>query len=89
MSCGNPHDTDCAEVLARVYEYLDGELDEESLAAITHHLDECSPCLAEFGLERVVREVVQRSCRCSAAPEALRMSILSRISQITGTARAE
>jgi hypothetical protein len=24
MSCGNPHETDCREVLDQVYEYLDG-----------------------------------------------------------------
>jgi hypothetical protein len=27
MSCGNPHETPCAEVLDRVFEYIDGELD--------------------------------------------------------------
>ena len=26
VSCGNPHETPCAEVLDRVYEYLDGEM---------------------------------------------------------------
>ena len=26
MSCGNPHETPCTEVLDRVYRYLDGEL---------------------------------------------------------------
>jgi hypothetical protein len=26
MSCGNPHETPCIEVLDRVYGYLDGEL---------------------------------------------------------------
>ena len=27
MSCGNPHETPCSEVLARVASYIDGELD--------------------------------------------------------------
>ena len=26
MSCGNPHEIDCAKVLAQVYLYLDGEI---------------------------------------------------------------
>ena len=26
MSCGKHHDTDCAEIIGRVYEYLDGEM---------------------------------------------------------------
>ena len=28
VSCGNPHDMPCSEVLDRVYEYIDGELDD-------------------------------------------------------------
>jgi len=27
MSCGNPHEVPCSEVLDRVYSYLDGEMD--------------------------------------------------------------
>jgi len=27
MSCGNPHEVPCSEVLDRVYTYLDHELD--------------------------------------------------------------
>ncbi|MDX6210172.1 MAG: hypothetical protein QOE24_2563, partial [Frankiales bacterium] len=26
MSCGNPHETDCREVLEKVYLYLDSEV---------------------------------------------------------------
>ena len=29
MSCGNPHETPCSEVLARVYSYIDGENNED------------------------------------------------------------
>ena len=43
MSCGNPHDTDCREVLDKVYAYLDGELTRATCAEIREHLDECSP----------------------------------------------
>ena len=28
MSCGNPHDVPCSEVIEQVYLYLDGEIDE-------------------------------------------------------------
>jgi len=47
MSCGNPHETPCTEVLDRVYGYLDGELGELDCAKIKQHLDECGPCLLE------------------------------------------
>jgi len=45
MSCGNPHDVDCSEVIEQVYLYLDGEIDDEGRSTIREHLDECSPCL--------------------------------------------
>ena len=61
VSCGNPHETPCAEVLDRVYEFIDGELDGERRHEIKHHLEECAPCLQEFGLEEPVKAIVKRS----------------------------
>ena len=40
-----------SEVLAEVWLYLDGECDKERRAVLVQHLDECSPCLAEYGLD--------------------------------------
>ena len=82
MSCGNPGEVDCNEVLDQVYEYLHHELDEERADSIHQHLEDCGHCLAEYGLEEAVRDLVSRSCRCSQAPEALRTSILVRITEI-------
>lgn len=83
MSCGNPHEVDCSEVLARVYEYIDHEMgdlhDEEK---VRQHLDECSPCLAEFGLEQAVKSLVKRSCGCDDVPPDLRRKVLERIRQV-------
>ncbi len=58
MSCGNPHEVPCSEVLDRVYSYLDGEMDQVSYAQVRVHLDECGPCLREFGLEEAVKRLV-------------------------------
>ncbi|MEZ5114874.1 MAG: mycothiol system anti-sigma-R factor [Candidatus Nanopelagicales bacterium] len=82
MSCGHPHDIDCGEVLDRVYEYLDGELDDEAREGIRQHLDECSPCLRQYGLEQAVKSLVVRSCGCEHAPEALRVQVVARLRQI-------
>ena len=51
MSCGNPHEVPCTEVLALVYSYLDGEMEDASCMEIREHLDECGPFLREYGLE--------------------------------------
>ena len=88
MSCGNPHETPCSEVLDRVYEYLDGELDRGRVHAIKEHLDECAPCLREFGLEEAVKALVKRSC-CDAAPAELRAKVMSRIEAVRVELRSE
>ena len=78
MSCGNPHAVPCDEVLDRVYEYIDGEMDLERRHEIKEHLEECSPCLREFGLEEAVKAIVKRSCSDPAPPD-LRAKVLSNI----------
>jgi mycothiol system anti-sigma-R factor len=78
MSCGNPHDKDCSEVLERVFFFIDNELPTADFAEIEHHLDECRPCLQKYDLERTVKLLVQRSCS-EHAPATLREKVLTRI----------
>lgn len=79
MSCGDPHEVSCSEVLDRVYWYLDREISPEDCESIKQHLDECGPCLREFGLEEAVKRLVAKHCGCDAAPSGLRDKILVRI----------
>jgi mycothiol system anti-sigma-R factor len=83
MSCGEPHETDCAEILERVYVFLDGEMTDgpPAYAVVEEHLDECAPCLRKYDLERVVKALVARSC-AEHAPAELRQRVLSRIREI-------
>ncbi|MEV0996079.1 MULTISPECIES: mycothiol system anti-sigma-R factor [Nonomuraea] len=82
MSCGNPHDTDCREVLDKVYSYLDGELTEGDVAEIRVHLDECSPCLKEYDLDKAIKALVHKHCGCDPVPADLRSKVLARIAQV-------
>ena len=89
MSCGNPHDTDCGEVLDAVYAYLDGELDDaRRVAHHPQHLDECAPCLREFGIEQEVKVLVARCCGGDQVPADVRERVISRIRAVTVTVRA-
>ncbi len=88
MSCGNPHETPCSEVLDRVYQYLDGELDPAKVHDIKEHLEECAPCLREFGLEEAVKSLLKRSC-CDRAPADLRQKVLWRIEAARVELRSE
>ena len=82
MSCGKPHETPCTEVLAELYSYLDKELDRADYAKIQQHLDECGPCLREYGLEEVVKQLVHRCCGHETPPGELRAKVLARIREV-------
>jgi mycothiol system anti-sigma-R factor len=73
---------DCREILAEVYLYLDLECDESRRSLIQAHLDECHPCLREFGIEREVKALVARCCGRDSAPAKLRDRLRQRIEDI-------
>jgi mycothiol system anti-sigma-R factor len=79
---GDAADTDCSEVLHRVYEYLDGEMTPDDTRKIKDHLDACGPCLQEYDLDQALKAIVKRSCACEEAPVELRTQIMARITTI-------
>ena len=82
MSCGEPHETDCREVLSEVYLYLDLECDDSRREVISVHLDECSPCLREYGIEQEVKALVARCCGDETAPASLRERLRAKLAEI-------
>jgi mycothiol system anti-sigma-R factor len=82
VSCGDPHETPCSEVLEAVYLYLDGEQDQEHRDKVRIHLDECSPCLRQYGLEQAVKSLVARTCGGDPAPADLRSRVMVRIQEV-------
>ena len=87
MSCGHPHGTDCNEVLSWVYDFLDGEIDDERRASVLAHLEECPPCLQQYSLEKAVKALVYRSCCQETAPSELRVRVIARIQEVRITYR--
>ena len=83
MGSGNSHQTDCSEVLDEVYLYLDLECDEQRRDLIRVHLDECSPCLREYGIEQEVKALVSRCCGGEKAPDALRERLRAKLVELT------
>jgi mycothiol system anti-sigma-R factor len=75
MSCGQPHETDCSEVLAEVWMFLDNECDRVQRELLARHLDECAPCLAEYGLEEKLKRLLAAKCGGEQAPATLREQI--------------
>jgi len=48
----------CEESLARVYEYLDGELDAAEHEAVRRHLEKCRKCYPHYDFERLFLDYV-------------------------------
>jgi len=82
MSCGDPHETDCTDVLSEVYLYLDLECADERRLVIREHLDECSPCLREFGIELEVKALVARCCGSETAPLELKQRLRVKLAEL-------
>jgi mycothiol system anti-sigma-R factor len=77
-----PTETNCREALDRVYTYLDGEIEEQDYTRIREHLDECAPCLRQYGIEQEVKVLVARCCGSETASSELRSRVLTRISEV-------
>ncbi|GAA2098797.1 hypothetical protein GCM10009759_30110 [Kitasatospora saccharophila] len=82
MSCGDPHETECGEVLDHLYEFLDNEMPEGDCVKLRVHFDECSPCFEKYGLEQAIKALIKRSCGCDDTPTDLRAKVLARIDSI-------
>ena len=79
MSCGEEHETHCNEVLAEVWLFLDHECDQQRRELLRKHLDECNPCLAQYGLEEKLKQLLARKCGGEHAPHELRARLREQI----------
>ena len=79
MSCGKPHETDCSEVLAEVWLFLDHECDGTRRHRLEQHLDECSPCLERYGLDEHLKALLASKCGGEHAPDALKERLRAKI----------
>jgi mycothiol system anti-sigma-R factor len=82
VSCGKPHEIDCSQILNEVYLFLDLECADDRRAAIQHHLDECSSCLREYGIEQDVRAIVARCCGGDRAPDVVRERLRTKLAAL-------
>ena len=74
---------DCGVVLSEVYLYLDLECSETRRALIKKHLDDCTDCLHEYGIEHEVKALVARCCGSERAPVELRERLRVKLSEMS------
>ena len=71
----------CKEVLERAYLFLDGEiLSEAERVEIEAHLEDCAPCLEQYGYERETVVVLARLRGKTPCPDELRSRIANLLS---------
>ena len=51
----------CEAVLSHLYAYLDNEVNEQLLAEIDHHLEDCRECFSRAEFEKLLRKRVEKS----------------------------
>ncbi|TCK20588.1 mycothiol system anti-sigma-R factor [Pseudonocardia endophytica] len=71
--------TGCSEVLAEVWLFLDRECDPSRRAVLEQHLDECAPCLAEYGIDEKLKALLARKCGGDVAPSGLKERLRTQI----------
>jgi len=84
---GSAHDdveiNSCDDVLSHVFEFLDHETDDARREVIAEHLEDCSPCLRQFGIEQEFKALVRRRCGGDAPPVGLRDRIKVQLTTVS------
>jgi mycothiol system anti-sigma-R factor len=73
----------CDDVLSHVFEFLDHETDDARRALIAEHLEDCSSCLREFGIEQEFTALVRRRCGGDVPPPSLRERIKMQLTSVS------
>ena len=72
----------CSEANEHVWDYLDGELDDQNCARIKEHLASCETCQDQYESELKLKEAVSRSCGCDEVPITLRAEITIQVARL-------
>lgn len=83
MKADDETKSDCGVVISEVYLYLDLECSEDRRTLIQKHLDDCSDCLREYGIEHEVKALVARCCGDETAPKELRERLRIKLSELS------
>ena len=73
----------CDDVLSHVFEFLDHETEPARRQVIAEHLEDCSPCLRQFGIEQEFKALVRRRCGGDAPPPGLRDRIKLQLTSVS------
>jgi mycothiol system anti-sigma-R factor len=69
----------CDDALQELYQFLDGQLDDDRRRRIQRHLDDCPPCYEAFDFEVELRVVIAKKCH-ETVPDHLKQRIADALS---------
>ncbi len=75
----------CEEASARLFEYLDGELEDVSDEEVRRHLEVCERCYPRVQFERHFLEALRRSQNGGRVSEGLRQRVLQSLAEDEGS----
>ncbi|RZQ60725.1 mycothiol system anti-sigma-R factor [Amycolatopsis suaedae] len=70
--CDDSGKVNCEEALAEIYLLLDKECTAEHEVELRKHLDDCPPCLEEYGIDEQLKQLLARKCGGDQAPKDLK-----------------
>lgn len=76
-----PEMVSCRAALERIYEYMDGELDDASHEQMEEHFRVCASCYPHLRLERTFRRRVQAALSKPEVPADLRDRVLDMLAR--------
>lgn len=75
---------DCRYALAKLYDYIDGEIGPAEREAIAAHVNACRECFDQFETERLFAEFVERRAPRPEAREEFKNHLLARLARESG-----
>lgn len=74
----------CDQVISRLWEYLDGALNETQAGKIREHLEMCARCFPQYNFERAFLALLKRNAH-QPVPPALRRNVFEALLKSSAT----
>src|SRR3982750_4468822 len=62
----------CEEALSEIFQLLDKECSPTRDAELRKHIEDCPPCLEEYGIDEQLKQLLARKCGGDHAPADLK-----------------
>ncbi|MEC3980692.1 mycothiol system anti-sigma-R factor [Amycolatopsis sp. H20-H5] len=71
----------CEEALSEIFLLLDKECSPTRDAELRKHIEDCPPCLEEYGIDEQLKQLLARKCGGDHAPDDLKTRLRASIRQ--------